>query len=117
MAIAELNLITNVVQEAAQPLEGKASDYDQLLKLINRQISIALRGPRLERAIGVIYLPQTEQQSHYFDARLSDQFDAVIHFDETRALEPLERYALWETSETPETFPYWSLERSTNADT
>jgi erythromycin esterase-like protein len=65
----------------------------------------ALRGPRLERAIGVIYLPQTERQSHYFDARLADQFDAVIHFDETRALEPLERHALWETGEPPETFP------------
>jgi erythromycin esterase-like protein len=71
----------------------------------SRQVSIALRGPRLERAIGVIYLPQTERQSHYFDARLSDQFDAVIHFDETQALEPLERYALWETGEPPETFP------------
>ena len=71
----------------------------------NRQASVALRGPRLERAIGVIYLPQTERQSHYFDARLSDQFDAVIHFDETQSLEPLERYALWETGEPPETFP------------
>ena len=67
--------------------------------------SIAVRDPRLERAIGVIYLPQTERQSHYFEARLADQFDAVIHFDETRALEPLERYALWETGEPPETFP------------
>ena len=65
----------------------------------------ALRGPLLERAIGVIYLPQTERQSHYFDARLSEQFDAVIHLDETHALEPLERHALWETGEPPETFP------------
>ncbi len=67
--------------------------------------SIAVREPRLERAIGVIYLPQTERQSHYFKARLSDQFDAVIHFDETHALEPLERYVFWETGEPPETFP------------
>src|SRR5207247_6117498 len=37
--------------------------------------SMAVRDPRLERAIGVIYLPQTERQSHYFEARLSDQFD------------------------------------------
>src|ERR1041385_6226617 len=65
----------------------------------------AIRQPRLERAIGVIYLPQTERQSHYFDARLAEQFDAVIHFDETQALEPLERHALWETGEPPETFP------------
>src|SRR6266498_62450 len=67
--------------------------------------SIAMRDPRLERAIGVIYLPRTERQSHYFEARLSDQFDAVIHFDETRALEPLERQAFWESGEPPETFP------------
>jgi len=65
----------------------------------------AVSQPRLERAIGVIYLPETERQSHYFDARLAEQFDAVIHFDETQALEPLERYALWETGEPPETFP------------
>ena len=65
----------------------------------------ALRGPQLERAIGVIYLPRTERQSHYFDARLANQFDAVIHYDETRALKPLERYALLETGEAPETFP------------
>src|SRR5947209_8424139 len=69
------------------------------------QAASVLRGPRLERAIGVIYLPQTERQSHYFDARLPEQFDAVIHLDETRALEPLERHALWETGEPPETFP------------
>ncbi len=66
---------------------------------------MALRDPKLERAIGVIYLPQTERQSHYFDARLADQFDAVIHFDETSALQPLERRAIWETGEPPETFP------------
>ncbi|PYS94243.1 MAG: erythromycin esterase [Acidobacteria bacterium] len=69
------------------------------------QVVSALRGPLLERAIGVIYLPQTERQSHYFDARLPEQFDAVIHFDETHALEPLERHARWETGEPPETFP------------
>jgi erythromycin esterase-like protein len=44
---------------------------------------------RLERAIGVIYLPRTERASHYFFARLSKQFDAVIHFDVTSAVEPL----------------------------
>jgi erythromycin esterase-like protein len=70
------------------------------------QVSSALRGPRLERAIGVIYLPRTERQSHYFDARLPEQFDAVIHLDETRALEPLERHARWEAGEPPETFPF-----------
>jgi len=61
--------------------------------------------PRLERAIGVIYRPQTERRSHYFEARLADQFDAVIHFDRTQALEPLERSPLWDEGEPPETFP------------
>ena len=65
----------------------------------------ALSEPRMERAIGVIYRPETERQSHYFHARLSDQFDAVIHFDETRAVEPLERTSTWERGELPETFP------------
>ena len=67
--------------------------------------AVALREPLLERAIGVIYRPETERASHYFQARLSAQFDAVIHFDETRAVEPLERSSEWETGEVPETFP------------
>jgi erythromycin esterase-like protein len=61
--------------------------------------------PRLERAIGVIYRPDTELQSHYFEAQLAQQFDAVIHMDRTRALEPLERTALWDRGEPAETFP------------
>ncbi|HVD00075.1 MAG TPA: erythromycin esterase family protein [Candidatus Dormibacteraeota bacterium] len=65
-----------------------------------------LRTPHLERAIGVIYRPGTERQSHYFRARMSDQFDIVIHIDETRAVEPLERSPHWDAGEPPETFPY-----------
>jgi erythromycin esterase-like protein len=64
----------------------------------------SLREPRLERAIGVIYRPETERMSHYFHARLSDQFDAVLHFDETRAVEPLERVGA-PSGEVAETFP------------
>jgi erythromycin esterase-like protein len=64
-----------------------------------------LRKPRLERAIGVIYRPETERVSHYFHARLPDQFDAVLHYDETRAVEPLERTSLWDQGELPETYP------------
>jgi erythromycin esterase-like protein len=65
-----------------------------------------LRDRKLERAIGVIYLPETERVSHYFWARLRDQFDAVLHFDETRAAEPLERTAEWDAGEVLETFPF-----------
>jgi erythromycin esterase-like protein len=68
-------------------------------------IAHALRSPRLERAIGVIYRPDTERQSHYFAASLAEQFDAVIHLDRTRALEPLERTAAWDRGEPPETYP------------
>ena len=60
---------------------------------------------RLERAIGVIYRPETERMSHYFHAQLPDQFDALIHIDETHALEPLERTAVWETGEPADTYP------------
>lgn len=59
----------------------------------------------LERAIGVVYLPRTERWSHYFNAFLPQQFDLVIHFDETRAVEPLETRAGWEQGDLPETYP------------
>ncbi len=65
----------------------------------------ALRQNRLERAIGVIYRPETERWSHYFHARLADQFDAMIHIDQTRAVEPLERVARTPNDEPAETFP------------
>ena len=68
-------------------------------------LASALAVPRLERAIGVLYLPESERVSHYFHARLPEQFDFVLHFDETRAIEPLERSALWEAGEVAETFP------------
>jgi len=65
----------------------------------------ALDVVRLGRAIGVIYLPQTERQSHYFHVRPSDQFDAMIHIDTTRALEPLEPNSVWVAGQNPETYP------------
>ncbi|MEZ5073293.1 MAG: erythromycin esterase family protein [Solirubrobacterales bacterium] len=64
-----------------------------------------LFAPRLERAIGVIYRPENELASHYFEAHLSEQFDYVVHFDETRAVEPLERTVEWQRGEPPETYP------------
>jgi len=65
----------------------------------------ALAAPMLERAIGVIYRPDTERQSHYFRASLSQQFDAVIHIDRTRALTPLETATPPHHEEAPETYP------------
>jgi erythromycin esterase-like protein len=69
-------------------------------------VTARLHDPRLERAIGVVYRPDTERRSHYFRARLAEQFDAVLHFDETRAVEPLERTAQWDAGELPETYPF-----------
>jgi erythromycin esterase-like protein len=60
--------------------------------------------PRLERAIGVIYRPDSERASHYFLADLPHQFDLVVHIDETRALEPLERASRHEV-DLPDTYP------------
>jgi erythromycin esterase-like protein len=71
----------------------------------NQELWKALRPQRLERAIGVIYRPETERASHYFHASLPQQFDAILHYDHTRAVEPLERSAEWEAGEVEETFP------------
>jgi erythromycin esterase-like protein len=66
----------------------------------------ALDEPLLERAIGVIYRPETERRSHYFPARIGLQFDALVHLDTTDALQPLARAAGTATAEpVPETFP------------
>ena len=64
-----------------------------------------LEHARLERAIGVIYRPATERISHYFHAELPKQFDAVLHFDQTRAVEPLERTPESQGVSEYETFP------------
>ncbi len=60
---------------------------------------------RLARAIGVIYLPATERQSHYYHVRPSDQYDAIIHIERTTALEPIDANSRWVAGETPETYP------------
>jgi erythromycin esterase-like protein len=76
-----------------------------LLVLNDPETRRVLSPRRLERAIGVIYRPDSERVSHYFRAHLPDQFDAVLHIDETRALEPLEIWSLDETTDLPETYP------------
>jgi erythromycin esterase-like protein len=83
-----------------------------LLPLDAPSVAEELRAPRLERAIGVVYRPESERISHYFHARLADQFDAVIHLDVTRAVEPLERVGWRERAagddrdRVPETYPF-----------
>ena len=68
-----------------------------------RGLRDALAPPRLERAIGVVYRPETELYSHYFQAILAEQFDAFVWFEETRAVTPL-THARGEG--VPETFPF-----------
>jgi erythromycin esterase-like protein len=60
---------------------------------------------RLQRAIGVIYRPDTERVSHYYNAHLLSQFDAIIHLDHTEAVEPLDRTPGWDAGEPPDTYP------------
>ncbi|GAA5532766.1 erythromycin esterase family protein [Deinococcus aluminii] len=65
-----------------------------------------LRAERLQRFIGVIYAPQTERWSHYVHTRLSDMYDALLYFDETSAVVPLDATAGTEPEgEVPETYP------------
>ncbi|RRU71129.1 erythromycin esterase family protein [Stutzerimonas xanthomarina] len=65
----------------------------------------ALSHPRLERAIGVIYRPLTERQSHYFRAILAEQFDALIWFDQTQAVTPIGPQDI-DASVVPDTYPF-----------
>jgi protein-L-isoaspartate(D-aspartate) O-methyltransferase len=67
-------------------------------------VRTGLLEPRLERAIGVIYRPETELVSHYFQASLPVQFDEWIWIDRTNAVEPLATEVV--ASSTPETYPF-----------
>jgi erythromycin esterase-like protein len=84
--------------------ETQIGDFTLLLRP-SRDAAARVLEPSLERAIGVIYRPETERQSHYFHADLAAQFDAVVHVDKTTAVEPLEWDASWAPDELPETYP------------
>jgi erythromycin esterase-like protein len=86
------------VKEVLPALPGSVSDlFHQLgmpafLLLFrgDKDLVRVLARERLERAIGVLYLPHDERDSHYYSVRLSRQFDAVIHLDASNATEPLQ---------------------------
>jgi erythromycin esterase-like protein len=61
-----------------------------MLSLREPEVAKLVTEPRLQRAVGVVYRPETERRSHYYSAVLADQFDAMIHMDRTSALEPLD---------------------------
>jgi erythromycin esterase-like protein len=102
---AERRRVRPGLPESYEALFHELGEERFLLRFEVTGAASVLREPRLERAIGVIYRPETERQSHYFTAHIASQFDAVIHIDETRAVEPLERSAGWEAGEPPETYP------------
>jgi erythromycin esterase-like protein len=82
---------------------AETGSYRSLLDLRQPEVRDALARPRLERAIGVIYRPETELQSHYFEAVLPEQFDAMVWFEETRAITPLPELT---PHGVPETYPF-----------
>ncbi len=96
---------------------GMEGSYEKLFHEVGGDFVVHLRegdagrevlkraGEKLERAIGVIYLPETERQSHYFYAAIEEQFDAVVHVDVTRALEALDGARATKDHEAPETYP------------
>ncbi|WP_089400062.1 erythromycin esterase family protein [Noviherbaspirillum humi] len=103
---AELKKVVPSRPDSIERLFHDAGIGNFLLPIRGRKaIEAALQERRLERAIGVIYLPDTERISHYFHADIVRQFDAVIHIDHTRALHPLDRTSSWQHDEVPETFP------------
>jgi erythromycin esterase-like protein len=80
---------------------------DRFFLPLNDPAAAVLREPMLERAIGVLYLPRSERASHYFEASLAAQFDAVFHLDETSAVEPLSAPPHWSAArEADETYPF-----------
>ena len=106
--------------ECVAVLPARPDSYEHLMHALTESLGTArflvplrLHRPSLpglpkharERAIGVVYRPQTELQSHYFIADLLGQFDVVYHFDVTRAVEPLEKGTSWRAGEPPETYP------------
>ncbi len=102
---AERKRVRPALPESYEALFHEVGLKRFLLRLRDNDRIAYLKRARLERAIGVIYKPETERASHYFSASLSAQFDAVLHFDRTRAVEPLDRSMEWEKGEVAETFP------------
>lgn len=102
---AEVKRVRTALGGSIEALFHSVGTRDFLLSLRTPEVRDALALDHLERAIGVIYRPQTERVSHYFEARVPEQFDAVIHIDETHAVEPLDRAPPLESAEAPETYP------------
>lgn len=105
-APAERKRVVPALEASHEALFHRAGIGDFYLDLApGTEAAEVFSAERLERAIGVIYQPRTERVSHYFHARMAGQFDAVLHFDETRAVEPLDDTSVREAGDVPETYP------------
>jgi erythromycin esterase-like protein len=105
---AELKKVLPSRPDSIERLLHESGLHRFLLPLRGRDSVLRSVGSRyLERAIGVIYRPESERASHYFHADLANQFDAVIHIDRSSAVRPLEISPHWTPQdELPETFPF-----------
>ena len=104
--IAERKVVRPALNGSVEELFHEVERSEFLISpMLSRAAAEPLDMVRLGRAIGVIYLPDTERQSHYYHVRPGEQFDALIHLDRTTALEPLEAGSVWIAGETPETYP------------
>ena len=104
--IAERKVVRPALNGSVEELFHEVERSEFLISpMLSRAAAEPLDVVRLGRAIGVIYLPDTERQSHYYHVHPGEQFDALIHLDRTTALEPLEAGSVWIAGETPETYP------------
>ena len=81
------------------------SGVPRFLLPLGGELATLLEPERPQRAIGVIYRPETERMSHYFDVRLARQFDLLLHVDETHAVVPLDAPDHWPQPHASETYP------------
>ena len=86
--------------------QSKVNKFMLPLRDKSKPLIKKLKETHLERAIGVIYRPKTELQSHYFQASLPYQFDEYIWFDETEAINPMQISTIEGEDEMPETYPF-----------
>ncbi|QIR35641.1 erythromycin esterase family protein [Tolypothrix sp. PCC 7910] len=105
-ATPELKLVRPALAKSYEAIFHQTEIPQLYLQLRDRPEIAGLEKRRLERAIGVIYRPETERISHYFYASLPEQFDAIIHIDDTKGVQPLDRNTPPQEGEPPETFPF-----------
>jgi erythromycin esterase-like protein len=103
---AERKIVRKALEGSYEAIFHRTRIPAFLLPLHGSLVEKILAGPLLSRAIGVVYQPENERESHYFECDLSGQFDAIVHFDRTQALVPFERTSGWEAGELPEAYPY-----------